>query len=56
MSDHDLGGPGSAALRHPLIFGFQQRQGVRDRVEKVAIAGSRGELRLGGRPGQRSSC
>jgi hypothetical protein len=25
MSDHDLGGPGCTALRHPLIVGFQQR-------------------------------
>src|SRR5215472_10225514 len=46
MSDHDLGGSGSAALRHPLIVGFQQRQGVWDRIKKVAIAVSRRELRL----------
>lgn len=46
MSDHDLGGPDSAALCRPLIVGFQQGQGVWDRVEKVAIAASRGELRL----------
>jgi hypothetical protein len=45
MSDHNLGGPGAGALCQTLIVGFQQRQGVRDRVEKVAIAGSLREFR-----------
>jgi hypothetical protein len=40
IPDHNLGGPGAGALCETLIVGFQQRQGVRDRVEKVAIAGS----------------
>jgi hypothetical protein len=46
MSDHDLGGPGRATLRHSLIVGFQQRQGVWDRVKKVAIAVNCREVRL----------
>jgi hypothetical protein len=46
MSDNDLSCPGSAALRQTLIVGFQQRQGVRDWIEKVAITGSRWEPRL----------
>ena len=46
VSDHDLGGPGGAALRHSLIVGFQQRQGVWDRVKKVAIAVNCREVRL----------
>jgi hypothetical protein len=45
VSDHDLGGPSAAALCQTLIVGFQQRQGVRDRIEKVAIAGSLREFR-----------
>jgi hypothetical protein len=45
VPDHNLGGPGAAALCQTLIVGFQQRQGVRDRVEKVAIAGSLREFR-----------
>jgi hypothetical protein len=36
MPDHNLGGPGAGALCQTLIVGFQQGQGVRDRVEKVA--------------------
>lgn len=40
VPDHDLGGPGLTVLRQALIFGFQQGQGVRDRVEKITIAGS----------------
>jgi len=40
MPDHNLGGPGAGALCQTLIVGFQQGQGVWDRVEKVAIAGS----------------
>jgi hypothetical protein len=45
MPDHNLGGPGAGALCQTLIVGFQQGQGVRDRVEKVAIAGSLREFR-----------
>jgi hypothetical protein len=45
IPDHNLGGPGAGALCETLIVGFQQRQGVRDRVEKVAIAGSLREFR-----------
>jgi hypothetical protein len=45
MSDHDLGGSGRATLRHSLIVGFQQRQGVRDRIEKIAITGILREFR-----------
>jgi hypothetical protein len=40
MPDHNLGGPSVGALCQTLIVGFQQGQGVRNRVEKVAIAGS----------------
>jgi hypothetical protein len=40
MPDHNLRGPGAAALCQPFIVGFQQRQRVRDRIEQVAIAGS----------------
>jgi hypothetical protein len=36
MIDHNLGGPGAGALCQTLIVGFQQGQGIRDRVEKVA--------------------
>jgi hypothetical protein len=39
VSNHDLGSPGAAALCQTLIVGFQQRQGVGDRIQKVAIAG-----------------
>ncbi len=46
---HDLGGPSTAALCQTLIVGFQQRQGVRDRIEKVPIAGRLRELRSAGR-------
>ena len=45
MPDHNLGGPGAGALCQTLIVGFQQGQGIRDRVEKVAIAGSLREFR-----------
>jgi hypothetical protein len=45
VTDHDLGGPGASALRQTLVVGFQQREGVRDRIEKVAIAGGFRELR-----------
>ena len=45
MPDHNLGGPGAGALCQTLIVGFQQGQGVWDRVEKVAIAGSLREFR-----------
>jgi hypothetical protein len=45
MPDHNLGGPGAGALCQTLIVGFQQGQGVSDRVEKVAIAGSLREFR-----------
>jgi hypothetical protein len=45
VSDHDLGGPNATALRQTLVVGFQQREGVRDWIEKVAIAGSLRELR-----------
>jgi hypothetical protein len=45
MPDHNLGGPGAGALCQTLIVGLQQGQGVRDRVEKVAIAGSLRESR-----------
>ena len=45
MPDHNLGGPGAGALCQTLSVGFQQGQGVRDRVEKVAIAGSLREFR-----------
>jgi hypothetical protein len=40
MPDHNLGGPSAGVLCQTLIVGFQQGQGVRDRVEKVAIASS----------------
>ena len=33
VSDYDLSGPGGTTLRQTLIVGFQQRQGVRDRIE-----------------------
>lgn len=45
IPDHNLGGPGAGALCEMLIVGFQQRQGVRDRVEKVAVVGSLREFR-----------
>ena len=45
VPDHNLSGPGAAALCQTLIVGFQQRQGIRDRIEKVAIAGSLREFR-----------
>jgi hypothetical protein len=45
VTDHDLGGPGATALRQTLVVGFQQREGVRDRIEKVAIAGGARKLR-----------
>ena len=45
MTNHNLGGPSAGALCQTLIVGFQQGQGVRDRVEKVAIAGSLREFR-----------
>jgi len=45
MPDHNLGGPGAGALCQTLIVGFQQGQGVWDRVEKVAIAGRLREFR-----------
>jgi hypothetical protein len=40
MPDHNLRGPGAAALCQSFIIGFQQRQRIRDRIEQVAIAGS----------------
>jgi hypothetical protein len=49
VSDHDLGGPSAATLCQTLIVGFQQRQGVRDGVEKVAIARSLRKFRAAGR-------
>ena len=45
VSDYDLSGPGGATLRQTLIVGFQQRQGVRDRIEKISITGSLREFR-----------
>jgi hypothetical protein len=39
MSDHNLGNSGPAALRQPFVIGLQKRHSVRDRIEKVAIAG-----------------
>lgn len=45
VPDHNLRGPCAFALRQTLIVGFQQRQSVRDRIEKVAIAGGLREFR-----------
>jgi hypothetical protein len=45
VSDYALSGPGGATLRQTLIVGFQQRQGVRDRIEKISITGSLREFR-----------
>ncbi len=45
MPDHNLGSPGAGALCQTLIVSFRQGQGVRDRVEKVPIAGSLREFR-----------
>ena len=44
VSDY-LSGLGGATLRQTLIVGFQQRQGVRDRIEKISIIGSLREFR-----------
>ena len=49
MPDHNLCGPGSPVLCHPLIVRLEQRQGVRNWIEKVAIAGRLRELRRAGR-------
>ncbi len=49
MPDHNLRSLCAARLRQTLIVGFQQRQGVRDRIEKVAIARGFREFRPAGR-------
>jgi len=49
MPDHNLCGPGSPVLCHPLIVRLEQRQGVRNWIEKVAIAGRLREFRRAGR-------
>ncbi len=45
VTDHNLSSLRGAALGQTLIVGFQQRQGVRDGIEKLAIAGGLRELR-----------
>jgi hypothetical protein len=45
VPDHNLSGLGGPVLRKTLIVRFQQRQGVRNRIEKVAIAGRLWEFR-----------
>jgi hypothetical protein len=45
VPDHNLGGPGARVLGQTLIVRFQERQGVRNRIEKVAIAGRLREFR-----------
>ena len=37
VADYNLSSPCTAALCQALIIGFQQRQGVRDWIEKVPI-------------------
>jgi hypothetical protein len=39
VPDHYLGGPGARVPGLTLVVRFQERQGVRNRIEKVAIAG-----------------
>ncbi len=45
VPDHNLRSLCAPRLRQTLIVGFQQRQGVRARIEKVAIAGRLREFR-----------
>ena len=45
VPNHNLGGPGARVLGQTLIVRFQERQGVRNRIEKVAIAGRLREFR-----------
>jgi hypothetical protein len=45
ISDHNLGGSEAATLRQPFVVGFQEWQGIRDRIEKVAISRGLREFR-----------
>jgi len=45
VPNYNLGGPGARVLGQTLIVRFQERQGVGNRIEKVAIAGRLREFR-----------
>jgi hypothetical protein len=45
VPDHNLRRAGDPILRLTLIVGFQQGQGIRNRIEEVAIAGRLREFR-----------